>query len=291
MSRPENTTEGRADKFYNSSEATSYSQSNRLRRVQLSLGKRSLELLQLPLNVPAYILDIGCGTGLSGVPLSRAGHIWVGTDISTSMLQVAAQERGAKGTDVLISDMGHGSPFRDDMFDAAISVSAIQWLCYEAKHHSKSPRDRLRKFFKTLRRQLKEGGRAVLQFYPEQPEDATAIRDAAVFAGFIGGVVCDYPSDLNAKKYYLVIESVPREVANTEAYSIYSRVKKSDGKKGGGGGRGGGGDKRGGDKRGGDKRGGGSDKRGGGSDYRGGGDKSGGDQQSQYSSRNKHHSF
>ena len=224
MSRPEAATEGRADKFYNTSEATSYSQSNRLKRVQLSLGKRSLELLQLPSNVPSYLLDIGCGTGLSGVPLSRAGHIWVGTDISTSMIDVAAKERGDKGTDVLVSDMGHGLPFRDDMFDGAISVSAIQWLCYEAKHHSKSPRDRLRKFFKTLRRQLKDGARAVLQFYPEQPEDATAIRDAAVFSGFTGGVVVDYPSDLNAKKFYLVIEGLPREVGNSDTYFIHSKA-------------------------------------------------------------------
>jgi 18S rRNA (guanine1575-N7)-methyltransferase len=226
MSRPEAATEGRADKFYNSSEAQSYSQSNRLRRVQLSLGNRSLQLLQLPPNVPQYILDIGCGTGISGVPLSRAGHIWVGTDISISMLQVAAKERGSKGTDVLISDMGHGLPFRDDMFDAAISVSALQWLCYEAKHHLKSPRDRLLKFFKTLRRQLKEGGRAVLQFYPEQPQDATAIRDAAVQCGFRGGIVVDYPSDLNAKKYYLVIDSIPREdIGTSENYFVHSKVR------------------------------------------------------------------
>ena len=209
MSRPENATGARADKFYNTSEATSYSQSNRLRRVQLSLGKRSLDLLQLPAG-PCFLLDIGCGTGLSGVPLSRAGHTWIGTDISTSMLEVAEKERGARGTDVMTSDMGHGLPFRDDIFDGAISVSAIQWLCYESKSHKRSPTERLRKFFKTLRRQLKPGGRAVLQFYPEQTEDATAIRDAAIYCGFTGGVVVDYPGDLNAKKFYLVIEGLPR---------------------------------------------------------------------------------
>ena len=215
MSRPETATGGRADKFYNQSEATSYSQSNRLRRVQLSLGKRALELLQLPSDRTCFLLDVGCGTGLSGVPLSRAGHLWVGTDISTSMLEVAARERGPRGTDVLVSDMGHGLPFRDDIFDGAVSVSAIQWLCYEAKHHEKSPRTRLRSFFKTLRRQLRPGARAVLQFYPEVMEDATAIRDAALYCGFTGGVVVDYPGDLNSKKYYLVVESMPRGIGGT----------------------------------------------------------------------------
>ena len=57
MSRPEAATGGRADKFYCSSEAASYSQSNRLRRVQLSLGKRSLELLQLTTNSCHLLTD------------------------------------------------------------------------------------------------------------------------------------------------------------------------------------------------------------------------------------------
>lgn len=226
MSRPEAATGGRADKFYSSSEAASYSQSNRLRRVQLSLGKRSLELLQLTTN-SCYLLDIGCGTGISGVPLSRAGHMWVGTDISTAMLDVAVAERGPRGTDVMVSDMGHGLPFRDHSFDGAISVSAIQWLCYEAKHHKKTPRDRLRAFFKDLRKLLRPGARAVLQFYPEQPEDATQICDAAIHCGFSGGVVVDYPGDLNAKKYYLVVESLPKE-AWTKIIKAVEEAKKDE---------------------------------------------------------------
>ena len=209
MSRPEAATSGKAQSFYNKSEASSYSQSHRLRRVQLALGKRALELLQLPQG-PCYLLDIGCGTGLSGAPLTRAGHIWVGTDISASMLDVAVREQGVRGADVLQSDMGHGLPFRENMFDGAVSVSAIQWLCYHAKHHRRSPEHRLIAFFRGLRKQLRRGARAVLQFYPEAPADAAMIRAAALGCGFSGGIVVDYPSDLAAKKYYLVIEQPRR---------------------------------------------------------------------------------
>jgi len=30
----------------------------------------------------------------------------------------------------MLRDMGQGLPFRTGMFDGAISISAVQWLCY-----------------------------------------------------------------------------------------------------------------------------------------------------------------
>ena len=35
------------------------------------------------------VLDVGCGTGYSGRPLEKAGHTWVGTDISQRRLEAA----------------------------------------------------------------------------------------------------------------------------------------------------------------------------------------------------------
>lgn len=36
-----------------------------------------------------FILDVGCGSGLSGEALEEAGHVWLGVDISRDMLDVA----------------------------------------------------------------------------------------------------------------------------------------------------------------------------------------------------------
>lgn len=47
---------------------------------------RALELLNLPEEVPALLLDIGCGSGLSGEILDEEGYNWVGVDIAPSML-------------------------------------------------------------------------------------------------------------------------------------------------------------------------------------------------------------
>jgi hypothetical protein len=47
---------------------------------------RALELLNLPPGEPALLLDIGCGSGLSGEILDEEGYMWVGVDIAPSML-------------------------------------------------------------------------------------------------------------------------------------------------------------------------------------------------------------
>ena len=50
------------------------------------MSERALELLMLPEDEPCYVLDIGCGSGLSGSVLDEQGHFWVGVDISPAML-------------------------------------------------------------------------------------------------------------------------------------------------------------------------------------------------------------
>jgi 2-polyprenyl-3-methyl-5-hydroxy-6-metoxy-1,4-benzoquinol methylase len=47
---------------------------------------RALELLNLPEDEPSFLLDIGCGSGLSGEILDEHGYVWVGVDIAPSML-------------------------------------------------------------------------------------------------------------------------------------------------------------------------------------------------------------
>jgi len=82
--------------------------------------------------------------------------MWIGVDISTAMLNVA-KKREVEG-DVVHSDMGHGFGFRPGMFDGAVSISAIQWLC-SAEMKSQNPFKRLSKFFQSLYACLIKGAR------------------------------------------------------------------------------------------------------------------------------------
>jgi 18S rRNA (guanine1575-N7)-methyltransferase len=100
--------------------------------------------------------------------------------------------------------MGTGLPFRPATFDACISISALQWLCY-SNSKAQNPRKRLLRFFSSLYTVLKRGGRAVLQFYPETADQAVLVSETATKVGFAGGVVIDYPNSAKAKKHYLVL--------------------------------------------------------------------------------------
>ena len=87
--------------------------------------------------------------------------------------------------DLILGDMGDGLPFKAGAFDGAISISALQWLCNADKAHHK-PAKRLFKFFTTLYACLKRGGRAIFQFYPENPSQIELITSQAMKSGFTG---------------------------------------------------------------------------------------------------------
>lgn len=193
------------DLFYNDRESRKYTTSSRIQNVQSDMTHRALELLQL--NEPSLILDVGCGSGLSGEILSSISpadggpHIWVGVDISASMLDIALQ-RDVEG-DLLLSDIGQGIPFRPGSFDAAISISAIQWLC-NAESSEVNPQGRLSRFFNGLYASLRRGGRAVCQFYPKNEAQRSMISSAAIKAGFGAGILEDDPGTKNSKIYLVL---------------------------------------------------------------------------------------
>uniref|UniRef100_A0A7S1KP02 18S rRNA (guanine(1575)-N(7))-methyltransferase Bud23 C-terminal domain-containing protein n=1 Tax=Percolomonas cosmopolitus TaxID=63605 RepID=A0A7S1KP02_9EUKA len=189
--------------FYDEHEAQSYKKQSRIKKIQSEMTNRAMELLNLPEEESLLILDIGCGTGLSGEVVSERGHCWIGMDISPSMLKLAAEDSNVEG-DLCLHDMGQGLPWRVGAFDAAISISAIQWLC-NADKKSHDPRKRLNTFFSTLYACLRKGARAVFQFYPQDSQQTNLIANSALKNGFSGGVVVDYPNSTKARKFYLVI--------------------------------------------------------------------------------------
>ncbi|KAL6189046.1 hypothetical protein ACLB2K_040436 [Fragaria x ananassa] len=208
MSRPE--LQNPPEIFYNDEEARKYTRNSRIMEIQSELSDRALELLALPQDdVPRLLLDIGCGSGLSGETLSDNGHHWIGLDISHSMLDVAL-ENEVKG-DLLLADMGQGLGLRSGVIDGAISISAVQWLC-NADKSSHNPRFRLKAFFGSLYRCLARGAKAAFQMYPENLDQRELIVSSAMRAGFSGGIVVDYPNSSKKRKEYLVLTCGPPSV-------------------------------------------------------------------------------
>ncbi|OCF60525.1 bud site selection protein [Kwoniella mangroviensis CBS 10435] len=207
MSRPEEISP--PEIFYGDIEATKYTSNTRVKSIQAQMTRRALELLALPEDETAFVLDIGCGSGLSGELLDEAGHVWVGCDIAPSMLEVAL-EREVEG-DLFLQDIGQGFGFRPGTFDGAISISVIQWLL-NADSTSHSPAQRLTRFFTTLHSALKNPSRAIFQFYPSSDDQVQMIVNAAQRAGFGGGLVVDYPNSKKARKMYLCLMVGQQEI-------------------------------------------------------------------------------
>lgn len=62
--------------FYNDEEARKYTSNSHMIETQERLTERALELLALPDDGPKLLLDLGCGSGLSGEALTAGGHHW-----------------------------------------------------------------------------------------------------------------------------------------------------------------------------------------------------------------------
>eukprot|EP00211_Chloroparvula_japonica_P017411 CAMPEP_0119134672 /NCGR_PEP_ID=MMETSP1310-20130426/17522_1 /TAXON_ID=464262 /ORGANISM="Genus nov. species nov., Strain RCC2339" /LENGTH=272 /DNA_ID=CAMNT_0007125493 /DNA_START=147 /DNA_END=961 /DNA_ORIENTATION=+ len=207
-SRPETT--GPPQLFYNATEARKYQGNSRMVNIQTKLSERALELLNLPDDGHArLLLDIGCGTALSGEVLEEHGHYWLGMDISRDMLGIA-RERELEG-DLVQADMGEGVPFRPGVFDGAVSVSALQWLC-NADTKEQVPQKRLRVFFDSLYASLAIGTRAVFQFYPANADQIKLISQTAMRSGFTSRLVVDYPNSTKAKKFFLCLYCGPQPI-------------------------------------------------------------------------------
>ena len=144
--------------YYNEEEAEKYSNNTHIIDVQTQLTERALEILAFPPERKSLILDIGCGSAISGCVITEHGHEWVGMDISKWMLKIAI-DREVEG-DLFYADMGDGFGFRPGSFDGAISISAIQWLC-TAETKKDNPIKRIHQFFESLYRVLVRGGRCV----------------------------------------------------------------------------------------------------------------------------------
>lgn len=145
-------------------------------------------------------------------------------------------ERDVEG-DLLLADIGQGIPLRAGSIDAAISISAVQWLC-NVDESGVSAEGRLGRFFAGLYAALRRGGRAVCQFYPKDERQRAMVCGAAVRAGFGAGVLEDEGG--RKGKLYLVLSVGGGEIAGVvrgmEGVEVVEggRGKKEEGEKKGG---------------------------------------------------------
>ena len=101
---------------------------------------------------PARVLDLGCGTGSISLLLAEDGHLPVGVDLSTRMIEVAQAKmrRHRQHFPLLVGDAGDPPPQAGDSFDVVLARHLLWTL--------PNPHTALRRWTRLLR----PGGRLIL---------------------------------------------------------------------------------------------------------------------------------
>ncbi len=190
--------EDRADSagFYASAEGNAHREKNAIRSIQRRITLRALELLAL--NPPEKLLDAGCGSGFSSEIAMEAGFGVVGFDADRKMVEAAI----AKGIDARIGNFT-GMPFDDGSFDCAVSISALQWL--GAGKNLGLAFEEYHKAAIEFWRVLKPNGRAAIQFYPRDENEAVLAGKAFRKARFGVTLQVDSADNPKKRKVFLVL--------------------------------------------------------------------------------------
>lgn len=207
-----------AELYYDEEESRKYNRNGRILKIQREMTDRAVDMLGIEGGSDA-ILDLGCGSGISGRVLAGRGYPWVGLDISPHMLRMAgAAENGPTGraADGLLgpicADMGAELPFGPESFKYAVSISAVQWL-FQSYRTEDDPTRRIKSFFCGLYRVVSV--RAVIQFYCSE-KNRELLRRAAMAAGFIVDFVIENQGRKDAKMY-LILDKCRQRLASKQA--------------------------------------------------------------------------
>ena len=194
------------DSFFNDV-AVNYRQALWMARIQATTTMRAMELLDderiggMIKDEDKYaniVLDLGCGNGFSTEVIMYYGFpVVVGLDVSQDMLALRHLDNP-----VILADMSK-LPFRDGTFSAVISISAMNFLSQDVENDAtvKKIYDR---FANQLHDILKQGGRAVFEFYPKSKAELDIITGSfGSRAGFHGFLVIDKPGTRKEQKFLI----------------------------------------------------------------------------------------
>ncbi|MFX1499648.1 MAG: class I SAM-dependent methyltransferase [Promethearchaeota archaeon] len=176
-----------------------YANSKSIIKTQEKITIRALELLNLEKN-DALILDAGSGPGFTSMYLNEIGYKTVAIDLISSFLNYY----DIRELNPIVSDMCI-PPFKPNIFDAIISISALQWIYRDIQNEQmKRNLINLSKSFFNI---LKPNSRVVIQFYPKNKKILDSIGKIILEKTvFSGNVIIDNPDSQKKRKIYLLLE-------------------------------------------------------------------------------------
>jgi ubiquinone/menaquinone biosynthesis C-methylase UbiE len=182
--------------FFNYEKAKSYESSSSIYKSQIEISNRLNELLNL--TNKKLILDLGCGTGISSKFFKNQGHRILGIDISNDMLKFSNK----KEIEVVNGVFGY-LPFRNEIFEALISISSLQWVWGSSREEVIAKYENI---IKEIKRVMRNESILGIQFYPQTKKEFDLVSKIFRKNGFDGTLVIDSWDKSNRKKKYLILK-------------------------------------------------------------------------------------
>jgi len=152
------------------------------------------------------ILDLGCGSGFSTEELLNLGFNVIGIDILKDMLMKAYQKKSKsnfKTREELILASILNLPIKPQKIDFIISISAYNFITYK-KTDIYSVKNVLNETARRLFLLLKEKGRAVIEFYPNNQKELKLHLDSFKNNNFTGFFIKDNPQQKGGQTFLLL---------------------------------------------------------------------------------------
>ena len=177
-----------------------YATSKNMRKIQEKITLRVLEILDLK-NKNILILDAGSGPGFATDLLKSLGFQKI---IALDLIPRFLKFFELSDRNPVLADMCF-LPFRSHIFDAIISISALQWIYRDI--NNKKMNLRLTNMVKAFYHVLKSKSNLVIQFYPKSKKIMDNIRKIIVNStDFDGKFIIDNPNNPKKRKIFLLLK-------------------------------------------------------------------------------------
>jgi ubiquinone/menaquinone biosynthesis C-methylase UbiE len=176
---------------------------------QRVLSQKAMDLTGLGSSETRIVLDLGAGSGLSSLATldTKWAAMVVGVDLSQGMLEEArVRMPGGKQCriELIQADMGFPLPFRENCFDAVVSIGALHYL--QAR---KDGPDRVKECFSEVKRVSTPGAPVSFQFFPNGGEQgAAAVAHIAKESGYSAALIADFPYRNSKQRWFLWCQAV-----------------------------------------------------------------------------------
>jgi len=202
-------------KSYTGTEAEEYDSQKWMERNQKRTTLKCIEYLYddklgktdqiIQENVPYLILDLGCGTGYSSEILIQEGFRVIGIDILMDMLSKAKEKKKTNkydNLDLILGDITH-LPLKKNTINHMISVSSYNFIIHE-KVNKKAIQQVVNATAKRIYEILKEQGRLIIEFYPNNEEELEVFKSSFLNNNFEGFLIKNNPKQKSGQTILLL---------------------------------------------------------------------------------------